>query len=315
MKFKKPKFWDYKKPSFISYLLLPISILIKSINLLKIFITKRKIEHIKTICVGNIYLGGTGKTSLSLKINEILNKKKIKTCFIKKFYSSQIDEQNLLEINGKLFSDKKRINSLKQASTEGFEVAIFDDGLQDFSIDYDFNIVCFNSLNWIGNGLTLPSGPLRERIKNIKKYKNIFINGNDENLEEIKEYINKIDPNINIYQGKYIPKNLDEFNLKDKFLVFSGIGNHKTFVSMLKINNFNIIKDIEYPDHYQYSIKELENFISISKNLDCKIITTEKDFMRIKKINYDKIKFIKVDLKILNEKKFLKDISKIYEKN
>ena len=313
MKFKKPKFWDYKKPSLNSYLLLPISILIKSINLLKIFIPKKKIKHIKTICVGNIYLGGTGKTSLSLKINEILNKKKIKTCFIKKFYSSQIDEQNLLEINGKLFSDKKRINSLKQASTEGFEVAIFDDGLQDFSIDYDFNIVCFNSLNWIGNGLTLPSGPLRERIKNIKKYKNIFINGNDENLEEIKEYINKIDPNINIYQGKYIPKNLDEFNLKDKFLVFSGIGNHKTFVSMLKINNFNIIKDIEYPDHYQYSIKELENFISISKSLDCKIITTEKDFMRIKKINYDKIKFIKVDLKILNEKKFLKNLSNIYE--
>jgi len=313
MKFKKPKFWDYKKPSLNSYLLLPISILIKSINLLKVFIPKKKIEQIKTICVGNIYLGGTGKTSLSLKINEILNEKKIKTCFIKKFYSSQIDEQNLLEINGKLFSDKKRINSLKQASTEGFKVAIFDDGLQDFSINYDFNIVCFNNLNWIGNGLTIPSGPLRESIENIKKYKNVFLNGNDEDLEEIKRYINKIDPNINIYQGKYIPKNLNEFNLNDKFLVFSGIGNHKTFISMLKTNNFNIVKDIEYPDHYQYSIKELDNFISISKNLDCKIITTEKDFMRIRESNYDKIKYIKVDLKILNEKKFLKDLSNIYE--
>ena len=84
---------------------------------------------------------------------------------------------------------------------------------------------------------------------------------------------------------------------------------------MLKINNFNIVKDIEYPDHYQYSIKELDNFISISKNLDCKIITTEKDFMRIRESNYDKINYIKVDLKILNEKKFLKDISKIYESN
>jgi tetraacyldisaccharide 4'-kinase len=313
MKFKKPKFWDYKKPSLNSYLLLPISILIKSINLLKVFIPKKKIKQIRTICVGNIYLGGTGKTSLSLKINEILNEKKIKTCFIKKFYSSQIDEQNLLEINGKLFSDKKRINSLKQASTEGFKVAIFDDGLQDFSINYDFNIVCFNNLNWIGNGLTIPSGPLRESIENIKKYKNVFLNGNDEDLDEIKRYINKIDPNINIYQGKYIPKNLDEFNLNDKFLVFSGIGNHRTFISMLKTNNFNIVKDIEYPDHYQYSIQELDNFISISKNLDCKIITTEKDFMRIRESNYDKIKYIKVDLKILNEKKFLKDLSNIYE--
>ena len=313
MKFKKPKFWDYKKPSLNSYLFLPISILIKSINLFKRFIPKKKIGLIKTICIGNIYLGGTGKTSLCLKINEILNEKKIKTCFIKKFYSSQIDEQNLLEMNGKLFSNKKRINSLKQASKEGFDVAIFDDGLQDFSINYDFNIVCFNNLNWIGNGLTIPSGPLRESIENIKNYKNVFLNGNDEDLEEIKKYINKIDPNINIYQGKYIPKNLDEFNLNDKFLVFSGIGNHNTFVSMLKMNNFNIVKDIEYPDHYQYSTKELDNFISISENLDCKIITTEKDFMRIRESNYNKIKYIKVDLKILNEKKFLKDISKIYE--
>jgi tetraacyldisaccharide 4'-kinase len=82
---------------------------------------------------------------------------------------------------------------------------------------------------------------------------------------------------------------------------------------MLKTNNFNIVKDIEYPDHYQYSIQELDNFISISKNLDCKIITTEKDFMRIRESNYDKIKYIKVDLKILNEKKFLKDLSNIYE--
>ena len=75
MKLKKPKFWDYKKPSLHAYLLLPISILIKSINLLKILIPKKKIEQIRTICVGNIYLGGTGKTSLSLKINEILNEK------------------------------------------------------------------------------------------------------------------------------------------------------------------------------------------------------------------------------------------------
>jgi tetraacyldisaccharide 4'-kinase len=56
-------------------------------------------------------------------------------------------------------------------------------------------------------------------------------------LEEIKKYIFKIDPTINIYQGKYVPKNLNEFNIKDKFLVFSGIGITKTFISMLKLIN------------------------------------------------------------------------------
>jgi len=313
MRFKKPKFWDYKEPNINSYLLWPISFLIKLISLFKIIIVKRKSSSIKTICIGNIYLGGTGKTSLSLRINKILNQKKIKTCFIKKFYPDQIDEQNILENNGKLFKNKKRLNALLQADLEGYEVAIFDDGLQDNSIDYDLRIVCFNNTNWIGNGFTIPSGPLRENFENIKKYKNVFLNGNNENLDEIKKFIYKIDSNINIYQGKYIPKNIEDFNLNDKFLVFSGIGNHKTFISMLKNNKLNIVKDIEFPDHYSYSTNDIEEIISISNELNCRIITTEKDFIRLKNDARNEIKYIKVDLEILNEKDFLKDISDLYE--
>ena len=311
MIFKKPKFWDYKKPNIISYLLLPISILVKIAKFIKnVTIKKKKFQSIKTICIGNIYLGGTGKTSLSLKINKIL-KDKIKSCFVKKYYSNQIDEQKILEKNGKLFKSKNRSESIKQAINEGFKVAIFDDGLQDPSINYDYNIVCFNINNWIGNGQTIPSGPLRENIKNLKKYKNVFLNGNKENIENIKKYIHEIDPNINIYQGEYIPLNINEFDKKNKYLVFSGIGNHKTFVSMLKINDINVVKDIEFPDHYKYSTKEIDNIISISKKLDCKIITTEKDYMRLN--NNNEINYIKSELEIINEETFLNNISKIYD--
>ena len=314
MKFKKPKFWDYKKSSFYSHIFWPITILIKLINLIrKIFIKKKFFPSIKTICIGNIYLGGTGKTSLSLKINEILKTKKIKTCFIKKFYPDQVDEQYLLENNGKLFKNIKRIDSIKQAVKENYKVAIFDDGLQDLSINYDYNFVCFNNNNWIGNGLTIPSGPLRENLQSLKKYKNVFLNGNDENLEEIKSYILKIDPSINIYLGKYVPKNLNEFKIEDQFLVFSGIGNHKTFVSMLKLNKLNIVKDIEFPDHYEYLKNDIDNIISISKEKGCKIITTEKDYARLKKKYNNEIRYIKVELKIINEDKFIEDISKLYE--
>ena len=311
MKFKKPKFWDYKKPNIISYLLLPISVLLQIAKFIKnVTIKKKKFQSIKTICIGNIYLGGTGKTSLSLKINKIL-KDKTKSCFIKKYYSNQIDEQKILEKNGKLFKSKNRSESIKQAINEGFKVAIFDDGLQDPSINYDYNIVCFNINNWIGNGQTIPSGPLRENIKNLKKYKNVFLNGNKENIENIEKYIHEIDPNINIYQGEYIPLNIDEFDKKNKYLVFSGIGNHKTFVSMLKINDINVVKDIEFPDHYKYSTKEIDNIISISKKLDCKIITTEKDYMRLN--NNNEINYIKSELEIINEETFLNNISKIYD--
>ena len=313
MKFKKPKFWDYKKPNIISYLLLPISLILRILRfVINSTIKKKKYPSIKTICVGNIYLGGTGKTSLCLKIHEIL-KDKIKTCFIKKYYSNQIDEQKILENYGKLFKSKDRFSSIKQAINESFELAIFDDGLQDPSIDYDYNIACFNIDNWIGNSFTIPAGPLRENIKNLKKYKNVFLNGNNENIDSIKEYIHKIDPSIKIFQGEYIPLNITEFDKNDKYLIFSGIGNHKTFITMLRKNNINVIKDIEFPDHYKYSQKDIDNIISISKKLNCKIMTTEKDYMRLN--NNKKILYIKSELKIINQEAFINDISKIYENN
>ena len=313
MKLKKPKFWDYKKPHLYSFLLLPFSIIIDLLFKLR---SKPKSANlkIKTICVGNIYIGGTGKTSLAIKIKEILEKKDIKVCFIKKFYLDQIDEQKLLSKNGQLFTSVKRSTALDLAISQGYKMAIFDDGLQDTSIRYDLEIVCFNNINWIGNGLTLPSGPLRENINNLRFYDEVFLNGNDEHLIDIKNQINKINPKININQGKYIPSNMENFNKKQNYLVFSGIGNHKTFINMLKNNNLNIVDDLEYPDHYQYSQKDLYDIINKAKKYDAKIITTEKDYLRLDSFDKTEISFIQSTLQILDEKKFTKTLIDLNEK-
>ena len=161
--------------------------------------------------------------------------------------------------------------------------------------------------------MTIPSGPLRENLNNLKKYDHVCLNGNFENLETLKHEILKVNPKMNIHVAKYEPINLNEFNKEDKYLVFSGIGNHKTFVSMLRKNNINIVKEIEFPDHYKYLQKEIDEIISISEKLNCKIITTEKDYMRLN--NNDKIFYIKSELKILNQETFINDISKVYENN
>ena len=314
MNLKKPKFWDQKKPNTLAYLLLPVSILLRLIESLKIR-SKFIKPKIQTICVGNIYLGGTGKTSLSIKINEILSKKKIKSCFVKKFYSNQYDEQKLLESRGKLFTSSTRINAINLAVNEGYQVAILDDGLQDNSISYDLSFVCFNNLNWIGNGLTIPAGPLRQNINSLKSYKHVFLNGNLENLENIKKHIFEINPNINLHIGKYIPLNINEFNKDNKYLVFSGIGNHKTFVSMLKDYGINVVKDIEFPDHYKYTNYDINKIIDLSNGLGYKIITTEKDYLRLDRDKIDNINFIKSELKILDEDKLISTILKKDENN
>ena len=72
MNFKKPKFWDLNKPNFLSYLLIIFTIPIIINNIILNFKSKKKSKEIKTICVGNIYLGGTGKTPTTIELSNIL---------------------------------------------------------------------------------------------------------------------------------------------------------------------------------------------------------------------------------------------------
>ena len=110
MQMKKPLFWQ--DINLFSIFLYPISLITSLVNCLKKLNTKEKF-NIKSICVGNIYVGGTGKTPLSIKISEIL-KNKFKIVFIKKKYIDQSDEQNLLKKSGKLICTHSRSIGLKK---------------------------------------------------------------------------------------------------------------------------------------------------------------------------------------------------------
>ena len=304
MNLKKPKFWDYNKPNIYAYLLYPLTFLINFINFFKSK-PKNKVRKIKTICIGNIYIGGTGKTSLSIKIKKILDEKRIKSCFVKKYYKNQIDEQKILKKHGKLFISNKREDAIHQAEKENFDVAILDDGLQDQSIEYNLKLVCFNNINWIGNGMTIPSGPLREPIKNLRQYNHVFLNGNLENSEKLKNQLLKINSKLIIHVGQYKPINLNDFEKNQKYLVFSGIGNHQTFISMIKKYGLEILRDIEFADHYSYTKEDIDFILSEADDLKCKIITTEKDFLRLEHLDTDKIKFIKSELQITDANKLI----------
>ena len=109
--------------------------------------------------------------------------------------------------------------------------------------------------------------------------------------------------------GKYEPTNLEQFSINDKYIAFSGIGNHDTFISMIKNSGLSILKEIQFPDHYSYSEKDINDILIESKKFNCKIITTEKDFLRINNPNLTEIKFIKTDLKIIDEEKLLKTLT------
>jgi tetraacyldisaccharide 4'-kinase len=269
--------------------------------------------NIKTVCVGNIYVGGTGKTPSAIKINKILKNLKYRTVFIKKNHAESYDEQKLLEKYGDVISNSKRIESLTEANKVS-DVAIFDDGLQDASINYDLKFVCFNSKNFIGNGMLIPAGPLREKISSLKKYDAVLINGNNENSNEIVSEIKKHNKNIKIFESTYVLVNLDQLDKKSNYVAFAGIGIPRNFYDTLVNNDINIVKFIEYPDHWKYDSIEIKRIINIAKDMNAKIITTEKDYSRLENYNIiekEKIQFIKIELKIKGEDKLI-DFIKTY---
>ena len=311
MKLKNPKFWDYKKPNFLSYLLLPLTFPIIINNLLLNFKKKEKIKkQILKICVGNIYIGGTAKTPLTIKIYEILNSLNFKTGTVKKFYKDQIDEQKILTQKTKLYCLKDRKSALSELIKDNANVAIFDDGLQDRTISYNLEFVCFNNISWIGNGLLIPAGPLREKIESISKYDAIFINGNKNNNTNLKLLIKKYNKDILIFETFYKTTNIDQFNINEKYIIFSGIGNPQSFKETLVNNNFNIVKEIIFPDHHNYSKNDIDNIKLQAKHLNANIITTAKDYVKINSNEKSDIKCLKIELDINEEEKLINFLKK-----
>ena len=311
MKINKPKFWD-KQYSLVSIFLLPLTFITEIL----VYLRRRFIKSIKfgphVICVGNIYIGGTGKTPLSILISKELSKKNKKVAIIRKFYKSHFDEHQLIKENFKnFFLGDNRIGSIIKAKKNGFDTVVLDDGFQDYKIHKNLSILCFNQSQLIGNGKVFPSGPLRENLEALKKTQIVIING--EASKDFEKKILEINEGIEIFYSYYEPENIEEFKNK-KLLAVAGIGNPDNFFNLLIKNDLNIAKKKVFPDHYRISKKEIFSILEDAKQNNLELIMTEKDFYKIKEFAIPKVKYLKVDLIINQKEKLINKILGSYDK-
>jgi len=306
MKLYKPKFWD-NKIGFLSIILFPLSLIFIFVTHLNRKISKRKVFKLPIICVGNIYLGGTGKTPTSIFLARELSKLGKKPVILRKYYKNHADEYKLIKNSFKnLIINKNRADGINDAEKNGFDFVILDDGLQDHKINKNIKIVCFNSNQLIGNGLVLPAGPLRERLSILKSAEIVIINGKKNNIFEKK--ILNINKKLEIFYSFYKPTNLDQFKNK-KLLAIAGIGNPYNFFKIIEENNLCISKKLIFPDHYQFSQIEVENIIKDAELNNYEIIMTEKDYFKINNYKLKKINYLKVSLEIPEKKRLLDQIN------
>ncbi len=293
----KPKFWDSPKTSFWSILLFPLSLIFLLISLIiKNFQIQKKLS-IPIICVGNIYVGGTGKTPLVKEIFKITKSLGKNPAFIKKSYNYLLDEIKMLQKTGKTFISKDRIKAINSSIFNNHDLAILDDGYQDFTMKKTFSILCFNSKQLIGNGLIIPSGPLREPLNAIQRSDCIVING-DKNLK----FENKINKNmgnkkIPIFYSRYKIKNIEKLQ-NIQIVAFAGIGNPTNFFDLLIKNNLKLKKTYSFPDHHSYSQMDFDKIIGDSST---KVVTTEKDYFRMNDNQKQRCEYVDVNLEIENK--------------
>lgn len=305
------EFWK-KKRSFLSICFIPISWLY-----ILGFIINKQIKYpkkigIPVICLGNLTVGGSGKTPISLSLGDLLKKHGYNPFFLTRGYKGKIkgikvdrehhkaqevgDEAILLSKIAPTIVDRNRYKGALKAISYGSDIIIMDDGFQNYDLCKDKSFLVFDGTYGIGNGRILPSGPLRECFREgLSRASGIIIVGEDK--FKISNKIKKIKPTIEIFNCIVIPNEEVISALKGKkVLAFAGIGNPQKFFSMLKSYGVDVIKEKSFPDHYQYKEKDIIKLKDEAIRLNAILVTTEKD--KVKLSSFDKGDIISVPVNI-----------------
>jgi len=329
----QPKFW--KTNNIISHLLTPISLIFLFLGKTKKLFEKNYKSKVPIICVGNITIGGSGKTPTVLYIANLLNNLNYKSIILLKGYggtlktptkidskhtSSEVGDEAILHSKfNETWICRSRWKAVKQIEKMNTgNLILMDDGIQNNSVLQDFKILVFDGNEGIGNGRVIPSGPLREKFENgLKDIDIAIIIGEDRN--NISKKIFKINNRVKIFKSIFEPDIKTINYLKGKNIItFSGIGFPKKFFATLKDKKLNLIETICFQDHHKYQKSELEDLIKISKLKNGQLVTTEKDFVKINEIDKNlnkKIVPLPVKLKVLKEKELIEELTKVlYEK-
>ncbi len=313
---KTPKFW--KDENVISFLLYPFSVVYGIFRNLHVIFSSEYKTNLKVFCVGNLTAGGSGKTPVAIKIGQILKNNNVKFAYLSRGYRGSIkdftkvdlekhraeevgDEPLLLAEVADTFVCKNRKTAIDNLSKNfDYEIIVMDDGFQNPTIYKDKNIVVIDGEYGLGNGELLPSGPLREKIeKAIKRTSFFVVIGQDrQHLEE-----KLLNNNMEVVRAYISEKNVS--NDSSKYIAFCGIGRPEKFFNSLKKSNYNVIKEISFPDHNKYKNDDLIKIVFEAEKNNAKIITTKKDWVKLPDEYKSKVKFLDIEIKFYNNDEFV----------
>ncbi len=331
---KTPKFW-FKNKNEIN----PLLFTLKPLSKIWEFFTRFRLIYglwekmpIPVICIGNITVGGSGKTPVTIALQLLLKEMGIRACVVSRGYGGKNkyphyvtkndtfrkvgDEPIIISKKGAVIVSKVKKDGIMKAYKDGFDIVLLDDGYQNSQINKDLSLVVVDSEILFGNEYIFPLGPLRESINSGLSRANavIFVSNNYKlNTSKIENL--RSENKIPVIEGFIHKKKISKHNKNQKVLAFSGIAFPDKFFKTLDNMGYTVVKKKVFPDHYPYNLKDIIKLKNYAENYELKLITTEKDIVRIPKKFHDFIDIIQIEFQFKNSNKMKRLVKNILIEN
>ena len=289
---KAPQFW-YEPNTWKAKFLYPLGYFYNLLTLLRGKLAKPQSYSCLTICIGNLNVGGTGKTPMTIALAQHFLKKGLQVHVVSRGYKGKFqgtflvdpqkhksdevgDEPLLMSEFTSVWVSNKRKNGIAAAENAGAQIVLLDDGFQDPSFHKDFSLIVVDGEKGFGNKKCMPAGPLRENIvQGFKRADALVIVGQriykfdtfPTHLKIIHSTLKPIETGMNWKEGKY--------------LAFAGIADPSKFFKTLRSLGANLIDCVALSDHQKLDGQVLKRLERKANSAHAQLVTTEKDAVRL----------------------------------
>lgn len=312
---KTPAFW--KRKTFLSCVLMPFGWVYGGATWWRIHFSNPWKAPCPVFCVGNLTAGGVGKTPVCLSLVKLLQEMGKKPFILSRGYGGTLknvlvdpkvhtsaevgDEPLLLSKQAPVVVHPDRSEGARLACALGADCLVMDDGFQNPTLFKDVSFLVFEGAYGVGNGLVIPSGPLRESFQSgIKRAQAVVMIGHDEQNIAQRVSLPTFHAKIKEVQPEDAPRDV---------LAFAGIGHPEKFYASLEKCGFHVVETFDFPDHHFYTREELTALIKKADAENLALYTTTKDFVKIPSDLQSKFRVLEIEVAWDNQDDLLALIS------
>jgi tetraacyldisaccharide 4'-kinase len=243
----------------------------------------------RVVCVGNLTAGGSGKTPVAIALGRSLMARGLKIVFLSRGFGGDFegpvevdvsthtaadvgDEPLLLAATAETVVSRDRAKGAALCDALGADIIVMDDGHQNFQIVKDFSVVVVSGKEGFGNGKVIPAGPLREPVAEGLARADAVIQMGRGNPA--------IPFNGPVLRARAFP-NAPEWLRGEKVFAFAGIADPKRFFDLVRDTGANLVGAQTFSDHHPFTSLEISVLRLASEKLGARLVTTEKDYVRL----------------------------------